>query len=703
MIDSLSEEFLLNYTYSKKSHLNQFIEKGYDIELYGRNLNIQDDVDLITYQNLMIYSFLKDKKGLKILQIENTGLISFEKLQKNHECWKIDIENIVKPVNEMQFTPIPFEKEIKIDNPAFYFDFIFLPFTFNTVPKEIEIFKVILSNIKQLLKANGILLSSFMNLLINGQLYPDKIFDLLSKDKNIINKMERFSKIDTDNDLFVLPENFYNKYWKEYTEKSYNEFGKAFCYNLFIENKGKIYPENFPGFTYIKKSHKDFFITNGYAEELLGKEKNKEFDSIDFKSLLVFSYIKSNFKKGDKILQIGNAPEYLESALGREYDFFKLESLEQLEDSLYFNAENLQVTKNGKRINLDCKNVFNFTFSLVNFDGLEYNPFRYSIIVNNIDKIMKMGGFVLFSFTSLISDNMVNHTMFLCYLFNNFVFRLSKLDDDEKVLNDDDIYLTDKNKSENAGQLKSKLKQEAIFNILWKKILYLPVASQTKPNNRLKKYPVYIFHHLMKCGGTSLFVALEKWFKTIDDNILLEDLNSYVEKKFNINIFHNEICLRAHFQRPGIYLHERYPELLERKNECRIFTFIRDPLSIKISKHYFLKAINAMDKDFNIKKDLLSESNFIANLLPCNEKNYKEVIDRYYFVGIVEKFQESFDIFADLIGKKKVVIPYLNTTKKDSQLDNLTPDFMKEFKLKNKLDYDIYDYCLEKFSKFSKN
>ncbi|MDQ3021254.1 MAG: hypothetical protein M3R36_11905 [Bacteroidota bacterium] len=699
MIDSISEEYLSDFTYSKKSHFNFFKDKGYDIELYETNLNLNEDVDLITYQNLMTYSFLKNKKNLKILQIGEKSLLSFEKLQSKHEFWKINIEDLSKSPDEFRFFPINENKQIAISNSKSYFDFIFLSSAPVTLPKENNIFDSIFLNIKYLLKAKGILLCSYINVISRGQVWFDKMFGFLSKEKTVMNKAISYSKIYDNPDLLVLSEVFYNKNWKQYTNKTYKDFGKAFIYNLFIENKEKISPENFSNFTYLMKSHKDFYISNGYAEELFNKNGKSEYELEDYKSLLIYTFIKSNFKKGDKILQIGNAPGYLEKSISKDYDFFKLEDLNLLTDNLNFDEKISNGIKNGKSKKNDYKNIFNFSYSVNAFENDDYNPFKYRNIINNINRVMLAGGLTIFSFSLKISNDKIRNSTFLPFIFHN-VFNLNEF----VHVHSEEDRTPGENTSFKIFTINNNTKlntKESIYNVLWKKICFLPASCKTAYHNRLKDYPVYLFHHLIKCGGTSLFVVLEKWFKTIDDNILLEDLNPYILKKYNTNIFHNDICLRAHFQRDGIYVHQRYPELLNNKDECRTFTFIRNPLSIKVSKYYFLKSIKAIREDVRLTDSLMLESNFIASLFPCDETNYKQIIDKYFFVGIVERLQESFDLFADLIGKKEEKIPLLNTSEKDSQMNELTPEFLKKFKNHNVLDYKIYDYCLEKFNKLS--
>jgi len=282
--------------------------------------------------------------------------------------------------------------------------------------------------------------------------------------------------------------------------------------------------------------------------------------------------------------------------------------------------------------------------------------------------------------------------------------RLSKHVKRETILADDELLSVEvpaKSGKERGGI--NSFSSESFYNILFKKEQYLSQVSLTKHTNNLNQYPVYIFHHLMKCGGTSLFNALDQWFKTLDDNILDEDLNVYLQKKYNTEIFHSDVCLRAHFQREGIYLHQRYPEVIANKDKFRIFSFIRDPLSVKISKYYFLKSLSGKNFNIKLRDSILKERNFLSGLFPCNESNYKEMLDRYYFIGIVEKFQESFDVLAAKTGKRKIILPKLNTSEKDEQMVDITPEFKKLFRELNELDYKIYEYCLEKFEdqKFS--
>ncbi|MEO6696005.1 MAG: hypothetical protein ABIO41_12470, partial [Ignavibacteria bacterium] len=211
--------------------------------------------------------------------------------------------------------------------------------------------------------------------------------------------------------------------------------------------------------------------------------------------------------------------------------------------------------------------------------------------------------------------------------------------------------------------------------------------------------PCYVFHHLMKCGGTSVKEILQEWFDTKYDYIEdSDDLYSFLKHRLKTTNFIGESCIMGHFQFDGIYLHQRYPEILEQEKEFRIFTFIRDPLQFRASLYYYTKN-DVLIKDYTLSEIIMNTPNLISKMFPCDESNYKEVLDKYFFIGIVEQMQESFDQLADLINKKRLVLPFVNKSEKDSQVSELTPEFIAKFKKQNKLDYLIYDYCLEKFNK----
>lgn len=228
----------------------------------------------------------------------------------------------------------------------------------------------------------------------------------------------------------------------------------------------------------------------------------------------------------------------------------------------------------------------------------------------------------------------------------------------------------------------------------------IPSETLSKPENFLDKEPAYIFHHFMKCGGTSVAHNLQFWFHLIYDHLISEEsLEEYKKNRIDINQLGSDYCIVGHYAYEGTYLFQRYPELIEKKKKFKAFTFIRDPLMFYISFYYYTKKSGRQIQN-TLFEFINDNQNLLAYYFPCTEQNYKEVLDRYFFIGITERMQESLDILAGLINKRKLKALTLNKNEKDSQISLLRDDFLEEFMKKNELDYKIYKYCIEKFNKY---
>ena len=102
-----------------------------------------------------------------------------------------------------------------------------------------------------------------------------------------------------------------------------------------------------------------------------------------------------------------------------------------------------------------------------------------------------------------------------------------------------------------------------------------------------KKDPVYIFHHMPKCGGTSLSYLLNQWFIVKRD--YRKDWNSAHKNKYNLNKFRSINCLAGHWELPEVYLNKRYPEVFT-NDKYKVFTFLRDPLEHSLSLYSLARA-----------------------------------------------------------------------------------------------------------------
>jgi hypothetical protein len=224
------------------------------------------------------------------------------------------------------------------------------------------------------------------------------------------------------------------------------------------------------------------------------------------------------------------------------------------------------------------------------------------------------------------------------------------------------------------------------------------VLRNSRPEGLKKKYPVYIFHHIPKCAGTSMVSVLRRWFFVVKDYLRYyhpEDLPYFIRHPVNIQRLSSRHCLCGHFALPETHLHKRYPQIWQNR-DFKIFTFIRDPLEVKISLYYQEKK-RGQREGISLERHLLERENYIAGIMDCTLDNYRDILDRYFFIGITEHLQLSMDKLAELMNKPKVKLPVLNRSPRDSQVSGLALEIIRRFKTINELDYRIYEYCLTRF------
>jgi len=223
------------FTYSKTSHFELFQKSGYEEDLLKSKVDPLN-CDLQTYQDLLVYSFIKQNlgKGSKILKAGCGEARILKQLGKENECW-----NLCNPEGKPDLDTSDYR--IIYDNigsinpqlPDDYFDIIFSTSVLQLVPQDsTELYEKILIDINRVLKPGGYSLHCLDIVQAKYSVWANPILKYLYDNERILNRFIPFDKMTQDPDLFVMSEQYYSKTWQLTTGKSYEEFGRPLSYNI---------------------------------------------------------------------------------------------------------------------------------------------------------------------------------------------------------------------------------------------------------------------------------------------------------------------------------------------------------------------------------------------------------------------------------------------------------------------------------------
>lgn len=101
-------------------------------------------------------------------------------------------------------------------------------------------------------------------------------------------------------------------------------------------------------------------------------------------------------------------------------------------------------------------------------------------------------------------------------------------------------------------------------------------------------------------------------------------------------------------------------------------------------------------KHDRLAEAILPFNNYYARIFGITSENWQQRLDQYFFVGDADRLQESFDLFASMIDRDRVLLPTTNTTTaiQETSFDSLTSKQIKAFKEENALDYALYEYAV---------
>lgn len=219
--------------------------------------------------------------------------------------------------------------------------------------------------------------------------------------------------------------------------------------------------------------------------------------------------------------------------------------------------------------------------------------------------------------------------------------------------------------------------------------------------------------HLPKCGGSSFKAALRRWYgKKLHFHYYDEEhkrapsqLASY-RIRLASKVF-SGYCVHGHFNKyRGFGINEYYPHAKQ------FISFVRDPLEILISNYYFVnkKVMFRDGKRYRLQMDINeylekvideAQSWYMAFFPDRNEHmSIPDYIEsKFIFIGVMEEYQKSLDILADILGKPRFMIPEYNVTERDPY--TLDDQLLSRFRDAYALDYKIYDYAKKYVDSFT--
>lgn len=209
--------------------------------------------------------------------------------------------------------------------------------------------------------------------------------------------------------------------------------------------------------------------------------------------------------------------------------------------------------------------------------------------------------------------------------------------------------------------------------------------------------------HIPKTAGISVKEIYKEWF---GDNLLfhyLDGANNKLPKKhdiFEIHSIDNPVFVYGHFNRERNFgIEQYYPEV------DQFITILREPFEIAVSGFFYVKKVNPNWREqLNLPSGGLTE--FIEqlnlglfNYFPCDvtSENYQKVIEENFVeVGVTEFLDESMIRISAKLGEEYIPgsLERLNTANRDQ---DVTLEVKKRFIERHKLEYDVYQYVLNKY------
>ena len=235
----LGLENFTDFGYSKVSHFSKF----HIMPIYATQ--VTSTCDLKVYQDLLVYSFIKDNlaPGSRILEIGGGESRVIACLKQDYEFWNLDkLEGIgfgpKKLIDSSGFVLVQddiggFSPEL----PDNYFDLIYSISALEHFKTDEKSMEKIIADIQRLLKFGGRSIHCVDALLFKDHLFVHPLLRKILTEVDNVQSCMDFEIINNDADLWVLSAYTYYTRWYHLTKQSLKKFGIPFSINLIWQKK----------------------------------------------------------------------------------------------------------------------------------------------------------------------------------------------------------------------------------------------------------------------------------------------------------------------------------------------------------------------------------------------------------------------------------------------------------------------------------
>ena len=231
-------EFYKSMPYSREDHFPFF----HLMPIY-RNQNAST-CDLKVYQDLFIYSFIKDHmpKGANILEIGGGDSRIIKTLMNDYKFWNLDmLEGAGHGPKEINLTHNfvlvqdnigNFSKDLSAD----FFDLVFSISVIEHFPEDEESLSNIIDDMKRVTKKGGYWVHCVDSIFFSDHIWIHPMIPKMVNHVDDYDIGEIKKNIQHDKSLWVLPKFAYYTRWFQKTHKSSKSFGNPFSINLILQN-----------------------------------------------------------------------------------------------------------------------------------------------------------------------------------------------------------------------------------------------------------------------------------------------------------------------------------------------------------------------------------------------------------------------------------------------------------------------------------